>query len=133
MLNSKKKTHFKFKQKVSCKKHISSLGFYGFKLKNSVCIDSKYFDLLKFLILKKIKKNQNTKIKLLFCSKYNYNKTKLPMESRMGKGKGEIQSSFGYYKSGFLLFKLRNSNLNDVLILKNYLNKKTSLNFSLIF
>ena len=55
------------------------------------------------------KKVANKKFKILFYSKCNYNQTKLPLESRMGKGKGEVFTSFGYYKAGSLFFEIKNS------------------------
>jgi ribosomal protein L16/L10AE len=126
-----KKHHFKFKNKLVFNKHLLKFGSLGLKLKYSICIDNKENNLIKFLILKKIKKISNKKISIFFHYKQNFNKTKLPLESRMGKGKGEIFNSFGYYKSGSLFLEFRNFDLNDAFLLKNYLNKKTSLNFYL--
>ena len=128
-----KKHHFKFKKKLSFNKHLLKYGSLGLKLKYTVCIDAKKENLIKFLILKKLKKISKTKISILFYYKQNWNKTKLPLESRMGKGKGEICNSFSYYKSGSLFLEFKNLCLNDAFFLKNYLNKKTSLNFYLIF
>lgn len=128
-----RKHHFKFKKKLTLNKHLLRFGSIGLKLKYTICVDSKKENLIKFLILKKLKKISNKKISIFYYYKQNFNKTKLPLESRMGKGKGEICNSFSYYKSGSLFLEFKNLNLNDAFLLKNYLNKKTSLNFCLIF
>nr|YP_009325901.1 ribosomal protein L16 [Vertebrata lanosa]APC24942.1 ribosomal protein L16 [Vertebrata lanosa] len=133
MIHFKKKHHFKFKKKLDFSKHILKFGSFGFKIKKAVCINYKQKTFIKFFILKIVKKIINNKIKIFFYSKCNYNQTKLPLESSMGKGKGEISNSFGYYKAGFLFFEIKNISLNNVLQLKNFLNKKKIANFFLIY
>lgn len=130
-LNNKQKNHFVFKKKRALKKHIFKFSLTSFKLKHSICITEKQENLLKFFILKKVKKLSNKKIKLFFYFRKQFSYTKLPLESGMGKGKGEIVSFFGFYKSGFLLIEFKNFYLNDLILLKNYLNKKFSFNFLL--
>nr|QVQ56632.1 ribosomal protein L16 [Erythrocystis saccata] len=127
-----KKHHFKFKQKIIFNKHILKNGPIGLKLKYSICIDEKTSNLIKFLILKKIKNLTSKKFIVFFYFKNNFNKTKLPLESRMGKGKGEISGAFSYYKSGSLFLEFKNLSFSNSLLLKNYLNKKLSLNLYLI-
>lgn len=133
MLNLRKKYHFKFKRKRSLKRHILKSSLIGFKLKNTSCIQENQQNFIKLLVLKQFRKNFVKKSKIFFYFNCNYNKTKLPLESRMGKGKGEISTQFGYYKSGFVLFELKNFSLNNAINLKNYLNKKNVVKFKLIF
>lgn len=133
MLVSKKKHHFKFKKKIVLNQHILKFGNLGFKLKKTICVNQEQEQFIKLLILKKIKQNKSKKIKIQFYFKNSYSKTQLPLETRMGRGKGDVLYSFGYYKAGYLLFELRNLYVNDAIKLKNYLNKKTSLKFYLIF
>lgn len=129
---SRKKHHFKFKSKLAWAKHTLKSGSLGFKVIKSVCVIDKQEDFLKLLIAKTLKKITNDKGKILFYSNQFYNKTQLPLESRMGKGKGEIICSFSYYKAGFILFELKGFNLIDALKLKTYLNNKKIIKFSLI-
>ena len=97
-------------------------------IKYSICINIVSQNFIKFYILKLVKKNSNKKIKIFFYFKNDFNYTKLPLESRMGKGKGEIKNSFGYYKSGYILIEFKNFRLIDIITLKNYLNKKKFIN-----
>ncbi len=131
--NNNKKHHFSFKKKRASQKHILKFGLLGLKFKYSICITEKQENLLKFFIIKKIKNLSIRKIKLFFYFKKQFNYTNLPLESRMGKGKGEIIGSFGFYKCGFLILELKNFSLNDLILLKNYLNKKFSFNLFLSF
>nr|YP_011017752.1 ribosomal protein L16 [Polysiphonia morrowii]WQF69598.1 ribosomal protein L16 [Polysiphonia morrowii] len=130
---SRKKHHFKFKNKLTWTKHTLKYGSLGFKIIKCICIIDKQEEFLKLLIIKTLKKITNSKGKILFYSNQFYNKTKLPLESRMGKGKGEIICSFSYYKTGFILFELKGFDLIDALKLKTYLNNKKIIKFSLIY
>lgn len=127
-----KKHHFKFRNKFSYSKHITKFSNLGFKVIQTKIISNKQEDFLKLLIIKILKKASHKKIKVLFYSNCFYNQTKLPLESRMGKGKGEICYSFGYYKVGYILFELKGSKVSEAINLKKQLNKKNILKLSLI-
>ncbi len=102
----KKKTFFKFKNLCSFNKHILKFGFFGFKIKITLTILQTQEEFFRLFVLKNLKLLTSKKIKVFFFKNCFYSKTKLPSESRMGKGKGEIFDLFSYYKKGFILFEL---------------------------
>ena len=51
----------------------------------------------------------------------------------MGKGKGEVIDTFGFYKKGFILFEIKGILLSDAITIKKKLNKKNILKFSIIY
>lgn len=132
LLELKKKHHFKFKESTGFNKHILKFGSAGFKTDRSKCIPLKQEDLLKLLILKNLKKTYQKKWKIFFYLGYPYNKTNLPLESRMGKGKGEINYSFNYYRAGSMLFELKGVGFTNLKSLRLQLNKKNIIKLKLI-
>nr|YP_010620006.1 Ribosomal protein L16 [Symphyocladiella dendroidea]WAX04019.1 Ribosomal protein L16 [Symphyocladiella dendroidea] len=132
-INIHKKYHFKFKRLLSFKKHVLKFGTLGFKIRQTCCITDVQENLLKLIILKKLKSISLTKTKIFFNSKCFYSITKLPLESRMGKGKGEICHFFGYYKKGFILFELKKISLINAIKLQKLLNKKKIIKLKIIF
>lgn len=128
-----KKHHFKFKNKFKYSKHILKYGTIGFKIIQKKKLSNKQEEFLKLIILKILKKITQKKVKIIFFSNYFYNQTKLPLESRMGKGKGEICYSFSCYHIGYILFELKGLKIIEAINLKNQLNKKNILKFSLIY
>nr|YP_010619960.1 Ribosomal protein L16 [Xiphosiphonia pinnulata]WAX03973.1 Ribosomal protein L16 [Xiphosiphonia pinnulata] len=131
--NIQKKNHFKFKRLLTFKKHILKIGAIGFKINQTCCINDSQESLLKLIILKTIKKISLIKVKIFFNSKCFYSATKLPLESRMGKGKGEICHSFGYYKKGFILFELKTFSITKAIKLQKQLDKKKIIKLKTIF
>nr|YP_010620075.1 Ribosomal protein L16 [Pterosiphonia complanata]WAX04088.1 Ribosomal protein L16 [Pterosiphonia complanata] len=129
----RKKYHFKFKNSLNFKKHLLKWGTLGFKLKKTVCISEMQEMSIKLILIKYLKKITLKKFKLFFNSKCFYSATKLPLESRMGKGKGEICHFFGYYKKGYILFELKNISLFQALKLQNQLNKNKILKIKIIY
>nr|YP_010620167.1 Ribosomal protein L16 [Gredgaria maugeana]WAX04203.1 Ribosomal protein L16 [Gredgaria maugeana] len=127
-----RKTHFYFKNILSFKKHFLKFGIVGFKLKKSICFTNKQKDILKLFLLKFFKKIFK-KSKFFFSMNFFYSYTQLPLESRMGKGKGEILYNFGYYKKGFILFEIKSISLKEAMKLQIYLNKKKILKVNLIY
>nr|YP_010620029.1 Ribosomal protein L16 [Symphyocladia marchantioides]WAX04042.1 Ribosomal protein L16 [Symphyocladia marchantioides] len=132
-INSFKKYHFKFKRLLSFQKHILKFGVLGFKIQRTCCITDVQEGLLKLFILKNLKIISSIKTKIFFTSKCFYSATKLPLESRMGKGKGEICHFFGYYKKGFILFELKAFSLVNALRLQKVLNLKKIIKAKIIF
>nr|QUJ09423.1 ribosomal protein L16 [Neorhodomela munita] len=129
----KKKHHFKLKFFFKFKKHLLKFNSFGFKVISSKKVLNKQEIYLKLYIIKALKVMSKNKIKIWFFSNCFYNLTKLPLESRMGKGKGEIIDTFGFYKKGFILFEMKGISLTDAINLKNKLNKKNIFKFALIF
>lgn len=127
-----KKHHFKFKKNLSHSKHILKNGTIGFKITKDKKISNKQEEFLRLLIIKSLRSIVHRKGKVFFYCNSFFNQTKLPLESRMGKGKGEILYSFSYYKVGYVLFELKGFECSEAIILKNKLNKKSILKFSLI-
>nr|YP_010620121.1 Ribosomal protein L16 [Melanothamnus gigas]WAX04157.1 Ribosomal protein L16 [Melanothamnus gigas] len=128
-----KKQHFQFKHLFSYKKHILKHGNCAFKLNYTYCFTFKQEEFLKLFILKNLKQITVKKIKIFFNSHCFNSQTKLPLESRMGKGKGEIMNLFGNYKKGFILFELCEISILQARRLQTFLNKKKIARFKLIF
>nr|YP_010620144.1 Ribosomal protein L16 [Herposiphonia versicolor]WAX04180.1 Ribosomal protein L16 [Herposiphonia versicolor] len=127
-----KKTHFNFQNFFSFNKHILKFGKFGFKIKFTLCVSKNKFLIFKLFLLKNLKLLNNNKIKIFILQNFYFTKTKLPLESRMGKGKGEIVNLFGYYKKGFILFELTGISFFTALKLKKILNKKNIFQFYLV-
>nr|YP_010619983.1 Ribosomal protein L16 [Tayloriella tenebrosa]WAX03996.1 Ribosomal protein L16 [Tayloriella tenebrosa] len=132
-MNSRRKHHFKFYRSINFKKHILKFGTIGFKLEKTCCINDFQGNFLKFIILKNLKKISLTKTKFFLNLNYFYSATKLPLESRMGKGKGEICHFFGYYKKGFILFEIKAIKLIEAIKLQKQLNKKKIVKLKIIY
>nr|YP_009325878.1 ribosomal protein L16 [Choreocolax polysiphoniae]APC24870.1 ribosomal protein L16 [Choreocolax polysiphoniae] len=132
-MRTKKKYFFKYKNLFKYKKHLLKFNSIGFKIIFSKIILKKEEEYLKLYIIKIFKSEFKKKIKIWFFFNCYYNLTKLPIESRMGKGKGEIIDTFGFYKKGFILFEINNIFIYEALNLKKKLNKKNILKFKIIF
>ena len=127
-----KKSHFNFKNFFSYNKHILKFGIFGFKIIQTCCVLKNQESIFRLLLLKYLKIINSKKSKIFFFSNSYFTQTKLPLESRMGKGKGEIVDLFGYYRKGFILFELTEISLTNVLKLKKKLNKKNIFKLYLI-
>jgi len=127
-----KKIHFKFKNSSTFQKHLLKFGTIGFKVVKSTTIFHNQEEFLNLFLLKNLKIFTTKKIKIFNSFASFYSKTKLPLESRMGKGKGEIFNSFGYYKRGYILLEFINLSFTIALKLKLNLNKKNIVKFNLI-
>nr|YP_010944678.1 ribosomal protein L16 [Palisada intermedia]WMC20775.1 ribosomal protein L16 [Palisada intermedia] len=128
-----KKHHLKYKKHhLKYKKHLLKFSFIGFKVILFHCLTKKKIDFLKLLILKKLKGISKKKVKIWFFSNCFFNSTQLPPDSRMGKGKGEVKESFGFYKKGFILFEIKGiSTFNSIKLLK-FLNNQKIIKLKLI-
>ena len=105
-----KKFH-KFYSKKSCtqKNHVLQDGTIGLKILSSTRLTESQIKGFEW-IFKKITKTQ--KIKVKFWSKPNLTKTltKLNLESRMGKGKGNIYTTAQFLKAGTIFFEFSDTN-----------------------
>lgn len=50
----------------------------------------------------------------------------------MGKGKGEVKESFGFYKKGFILFEVKGISIFNSIKLVKFLNNKQIIKLRLI-
>jgi len=115
-----KKTHNKYKNQINHSKHLIKFGSFGFKSKSFFRLTKQKHILLFNLILKKIKllTNNSKQIKIWNRLVFNQNLTKLPLESRMGKGKGAIYENASFLLPGSIIFEftgLTKENLSEIL------------------
>ena len=128
-----KKHHLKYKKHhLKYKKHLLKFSFTGFKIVSFCCLSKKKEDFLKLLILKKLKDISKKKIKLWFFSNCFFNLTHLPPDSRMGKGKGEVKESIGFYKKGFILFEIKGVSIFNLIRLLKFLNNQKIIKLKMI-
>ena len=128
-----KKHHLKYNTNLKFQKHLLKFGFIGYKVILFHRISKKKEDYLKLLILKKLKLISKRKIKLWFFSNCFFNLTQLPPDSRMGKGKGEVNETYSFYKKGFLLFEVKGISIFDSLKLLKFINNQKIIRLKLIF
>ncbi len=117
--------HKKYSKKTCVQKnHILHFGVSGLKVLESVRLTETQIKTFEWVI-KKILKNQKTGVK--FWSKFNLNLTltKLSLESRMGKGKGNFEARAQFLKPGTVFFEFSE--------LSHQLQKKISNNLIKIF
>lgn len=128
-----KKHHLKYKKHhLKYKKHLLKFAFIGFKVLLFHCLSKKKEDFLKLLILKKLKDASKQKIKFWFFSNCFFNLTQLPSDSRMGKGKGEVRESFGFYKKGFILVEIKGISIFNSIKLLKFLNNQKIIKLKMI-
>lgn len=127
------KNHTIYLKQIKYSKHlIKTTGKIGFKITCFKKVTEKQQTSLKLIILKNLKELLKKKTKVWFFWQVNQVKTKLPLETRMGKGKGHIVENFGFFKPGSLLFEVSEIDFEDALILKNRINKKNILKVNTI-
>nr|YP_011017729.1 ribosomal protein L16 [Heterosiphonia pulchra]WQF69552.1 ribosomal protein L16 [Heterosiphonia pulchra] len=123
------KTHNKYKNQLNYTNHLIKFGSLGLKSKSYFLLSKSKYILLYDLVLKKIKQIvPNQKVKIWKLIVFNKSLTKLPLESRMGKGKGSIYETANFIKPGIILFEflgLSKENLIEInLVLKNKIGQK---------
>nr|YP_011017706.1 ribosomal protein L16 [Griffithsia okiensis]WQF69529.1 ribosomal protein L16 [Griffithsia okiensis] len=127
------KTHNKFSNNFNQSKHLLKFGTFGIKVLENYLIEKSKLDSLHFILIRKFKNLESKKkIKVWNYLILNYSLTKLPLESRMGKGKGAIFSSGIFLNSGNIIFEFSNINLNEALEIFFCINKKISIKLKLI-
>lgn len=121
-----KKVHFSFSNnKQSSKNHLSRRKSFAFKT-NCYKKLTKQQQLDLYLLIKK------QVLKTWFFFNFVNTLTKLPSESRMGKGKGAITGHFGFFKPGIVLFEIYGIDESFAFKIKNMLKLKTCLNLKVI-
>lgn len=128
-----KKHYIKYKFNLKFKKHLLKFGFIGFKVIVFHRISKKKEEYLKLLILKKLKEISKQKIKIWFFSLCFFNLTRLPPDSRMGKGKGEVWETYSFYKKGFVLFEIKGISVFESIELLKFLNNQKIIKFKTIY
>lgn len=100
-----KKTHNIYKQNYINNKQLLIKGTYGIKSLGYMNISQTQLTKLIWLLKKKIKEYTKLKTKIWILSNCYSTSTKLSLESRMGKGKGNIINTFFFCKPGKVLFE----------------------------
>ena len=128
-----RKHYLKYPKKRRFHKHTVRLGTVGFKVCRPKRISHQKQSLLKLIVLKKTKELIGRKLKIWFFSNCTFNLTKLPLESRMGKGKGEVKNTFAFYRPGYILFELQGVSVLEAKKLLRFLNNCKNFKFDLLF
>ena len=128
-----KKTHTIFPKTSTNSNHLLKLGSYGFKISSSLRVTKNQLILLERLLARKLK-TLSCSIKLYKSwsfIKLNKTLTKLPLESRMGKGKGSILTEVVFLKKGTIIYTFQNLKRQQIeeifLLFKKYLPTKLIL------
>nr|YP_011017775.1 ribosomal protein L16 [Pseudoceramium inkyui]WQF69621.1 ribosomal protein L16 [Pseudoceramium inkyui] len=127
------KQHNNYAKHLLQKRHTLNFGMYGFKVITFTRISESRLNSINWLIknkLKTFKTNKNYKIWFLVFP--NLQLTKLSLESRMGKGKGPVNSYASFIKSGTILCEFENLSKQSVWKLFKYLKKKFPGNLRLV-
>lgn len=123
-----KKTQNNYKKIINNSNHLLKYGSFGFKVNSFEKYNLKNKTHTHFIILKKIKKLvYNKKIKIWSNLNLNLNLTKLNVESRMGKGKGDIYENAVFLKPGDILCEFSNFSNAEKQKLFEYIKKKISI------
>ena len=110
----KRKIHKKFSSNLVLNRSVLQFGFYGLKsckFKKLTLVKAKYLQFLLEKFFKKIIISKRTKVWNRIVM--NSTLTKLSSESRMGKGKGHIDTYFTYIKPGQILFEVEKIDIKD--------------------
>ena len=119
------KTHNKYTKKNYCYCNLLQNGKYGIKNLNFLRLNEFQIKSLEWIILKKLRSiTHKNSYKLWNNFFLNLNLTHLPLESRMGKGKGPIVSKAIFIKPGYIIFEFDKINKSQIKILFNFIVKK---------
>lgn len=129
-----KKTHFKkFHQKCFKNKETKNLflskGKVGLKSIQNKQLTAKQLEALKKSFLKKGGKN----VKIWLNVFPHFSKTAKSIESRMGKGKGNVSFFYFFVKTGKIIFEFDSFNLHFIKTIKKNTIKKLPFKTKLIF
>lgn len=133
MLQPRKTRFKKYHQKCYKTKATKNL----FLLKNSLGVKSTQNRELNTKQLESIKKEfikkGNKNIKVWFNIFFHLSKTKKSLESRMGKGKGNIDSWYSFIKTGKIVFEFDNYNKHFLNQIQKSTLKKLPFKTKLVF
>jgi len=129
-----KKTHKKTSKTLTSNCHLLRFGSCGFKLLNSVRLETEQLNSLKRSLTKKLKNlsSHSKDYKLWILLKPNKTLTKLSLESRMGKGKGAIYTEAVFLKKGTIIYEFQNLSPQQISEVLCFSKKQLSVNLTLI-
>lgn len=128
-----KKTHITTSKTWTNSTHLLKFGTYGFKLTENLWLTKNQFKTLDRLLHLKIKTLEGSIKSCKVWSLITFNKTltKLPLESRMGKGKGSVITEIVWLKKGSVIYEFENIKFHQVketfLFFTKYLSTKLIL------
>jgi large subunit ribosomal protein L16 len=134
MLNAPRKTKFRKMQKGSIPNKLLSnaenivYGNYAFKATTFGIISNKQLEAARRVIMKKIKKQGKLWIRVFT----HLPKTKKPVEVRMGKGKGSVDSWIVKIKPGTILYEIDGISLKLAQELFNESTQKLPIKLKLV-
>jgi large subunit ribosomal protein L16 len=114
---------------LSNKRYLLKAGTLGLKSLSAKRLNSKIFETLKLTITKLIKKSG----KLIIHGFPNTPVTKKPLETRMGKGKGNVNRWIFKIKPGFILCEILTNDINVGVLAFKAVQKKLNIKTKIIF
>lgn len=121
-----KKSHKNYLKTISKKKSNLKFGTIGFKIMSPVILTTHHLSCLDQLLKQKLK---NLTGSLKTCKVWqlvqvNTSLTKQSLESRMGKGKGNIWTKVVFLKAGSIFYEFSNVQQHQINILFSFLQKQ---------
>lgn len=128
------KTHNKYSLKYNQPNHLLRFGSYGIKATSFSRISKDQLELIEWTLLKKLKTTITVKktVKIWNLVNLNLNLTKLSLESRMGKGKGNIYTKAAFIKPGTMLFEFDKISFQHIKEVFKFIQKKTPVKIILV-
>ncbi len=129
----KKHTHINPVKILTNSNYLLKQGSYGFKLLTNLELTKNQLISVERLLVRKLKSLNTCSKECKFWSFISLNKTltKLPLESRMGKGKGPILTEVVFLRKGFIIYEFKNLSFQQIQQLfyffKKYLSAKLLL------
>lgn len=121
--------HITSKKKISFSKNVTfSYGTFGFKALEAGWLTSKNLETIRKVLNKHLKKNGSYILKIF----PNYTITKKPLEVRMGKGKGNVDTWVFPIKIGTIFIEIKDVSYSKVLELFQICQNKLSIKIKLL-
>lgn len=111
-----KKTHTNINKTLTNSNHLLKFGSHGLKISSNLRLTKNQLICLDRSLLKKLK-NLDTQIKnykLWSFITLNKTLTKQPLESRMGKGKGNILTEVVFLRKGSIIYEFQNIKVQSI-------------------
>ena len=130
----KKKTHINPTIILTNSNHILKYGSYGFKILTNLKLTKNHLISIERILSKKLKSLSNYSNGFKFWTLISLNKTltRLPLESRMGKGKGAILTVVVFLRKGSIIYEFKNLNSQQIKQIFSFLSKYISAKSLLI-
>nr|YP_008994207.1 ribosomal protein L16 [Rhodymenia pseudopalmata]AGO19259.1 ribosomal protein L16 [Rhodymenia pseudopalmata] len=128
-----KKTHNKYSNKISQPNHLLRFGRFGIKTTNFGRITRNQINSIERDLICKLRVLTNSKnTKFWNCIILNLNLTKLSLESRMGKGKGNIYTKAIFLKPGTVIFEFDKISFQHIQEVFEFIKKKMPAKITLL-